>query len=599
MRTENVTMKPERNADSLGAIRISRKKLLRLGAAASCLLIGGPLLKRSTVEASDSEPCTLLKNGLIVDGAGKTGFTGCVLIKGGRIEEVSESPISAEAASFRPAADIDCQTLDCTGKVVAPGFIDAHSHMDWILPLQGRDELKLPFIAQGCTTFVAGNCGFGVAGFRKSSAHKKELAPGLFPNVEMPWDTMAEYYGHLRGAGMSHNIATLAGHGTIRASMRGMDPSPLTDDEMKELLSLLERAMDEGAIGVSLGLQYAPGLFATMDEIKRVAQLAKSKDKILAVHGRAYSILSAEYPINPFGPPHNLLALDEMIGVARETGVRLQYSHLMFAGTKSHGTYQQCLAAIDAAIAGGIDVQTDSYPYHCGNSILGVIMPKWFRENLPDNYHNPEALKRLETELMALSMLVGLSYPDIQITSVAHSGFKQYEGMFLSDIAQKRGRSPFETFIELAEKSGERDTRVLLHNYSNMEIIDALMQYPACLFMTDALPGKENRNPASYGTFPLFLQYARDRNRLSLEQAIRKMTGATADRFRLKERGYLRKGMAADITVFDWRTVKDNTNPTEFDRFPTGIEAVFMNGKQVLQDGKVNAQALAGQPLQA
>jgi N-acyl-D-amino-acid deacylase len=125
------------------------------------------------------------------------------------------------------------------------------------------------------------------------------------------------------------------------------------------------------------------------------------------------------------------------------------------------------------------------------------------------------------------------------------------------------------------------------------------MQYPACLFMTDALPGKENRNPASYGTFPLFLQYARDRNRLSLEQAIRKMTGATADRFRLKERGYLRKGMAADVTVFDWRTVKDNTNPTEFDRFPTGIEAVFMNGKQVLQDGKVNAQALAGQPLQA
>ena len=588
MRTENVTMKPIRNADSLGAIRISRKKLLRLGATASGLLIGGSLLKRTTVEAADSEPCMLLKNGLIVDGAGKKGFAGHLLIKGGRIEEVSASPIN-----------IDCPTLDFTGKVVAPGFIDAHSHMDWILPLEGRDELKLPFIAQGCTTFVAGNCGFGVAGFRKSSEHKKEVAPGLFPNAEMPWDTMAEYYEHLRGAGMTHNLANLAGHGTIRVSMRGMDPSPLTDDEMKELLALLERAMDEGAIGVSLGLQYAPGIFAPMDEIKRVAQLAKSKDKILTVHGRAYSILSAEYPLNPFGPPHNLLALREMIGVARETGVRLQYSHLMFAGTKSHVTYQECLAAIDAAIAEGIDVQTDSYPYHCGNSILGVIMPKWFREKLPDSYHNLEALKRLEAELTALSMLVGLSYPDIQITSVAHPDFKQYEGMFLSDIAQKRGRSPFETFIELAEKSGERETRVLIHNYSNMEIIDALMQYPACLFMTDALPGKENRNPASYGTFPLFLQYARDRNRISLEQAIRKMTGATADRFRLKDRGYLRKGMAADVTVFNWQTVKDNTTVTEFDRIPTGIETVFMNGKQVLQDGKVYARTLAGQPLQA
>jgi N-acyl-D-aspartate/D-glutamate deacylase len=355
--------------------------------------------------------------------------------------------------------------------------------------------------------------------------------------------------------------------------------------------------MDEGAIGVSLGLQYAPGLFAPMDEIKRVAQLAKSKDKILTVHGRAYSILSAEYPINPFGPPHNLLALREMIGVARETGVRLQYSHLMFAGTKSHGTYQQCLAAIDAAIAGGIDVQTDSYPYHCGNSILGVIMPKWFREKLPDNYHNPEALKRLETELLALSTFVGLSYADIQITSAGHPDLKPYEGMFLSEIAAKRGTPPFETFVEFAEKSGQRDTRVLLHKYSNMDIIDALMGHPACLFMTDAVPGKENRNPAAYGTFPLFLQYARDRKRISLEQAVRKMTGATADRFRLKDRGCLKKGMAADVTVFDWLAIKDNTTLTGFDNAPTGIEAVFINGKQVLHDGKVDGQAHAGQLL--
>jgi N-acyl-D-amino-acid deacylase len=584
MRTENVMMKSEKNTVSLGAKRISRRNLLRLAAAASGLTVGGSLLKRATVEAAGSEPCTLLKNGLIVDGTGKNSFAGNLLIKGGRIEEVSQSPIS-----------IDCPALDCAGKVVAPGFIDAHSHMDWILPLPGCDELKLPFIAQGCTTFVGGNCGFGVAGFRKSSTHKKEITPGLFPDAEMRWDTMAEYYEHLRGAGMTHNLANFAGHGTIRVSIRGMDPSPLTEDEMKELLALLEKAMDEGAIGVSFGLQYAPGLFAAMDEIKRVAQLVKSKEKILAVHGRAYSILSAEYPLDLFGPPHNLLALNDMVGIARETGVRLQYSHLMFAGTKSHTTYSQCLAAIDAAIADGIDVQTDSYPYHCGNSILGVIIPKWFREKLPDSYHDPEALKRLETEIAMLSMMVGLSYSDIQITSVTHPDFTQYEGMFLSDIAQKRGSSPFAAFIEIAEKSGERDTRVLLHNYSNMEIIDALMQHPACLFMTDALPGKANRNPASCGTFPLFLQYARDRKRISMEQAVRKMTGATADRFCLKDRGYLRKGMAADVTVFDWRAVRDNATTTEFDKFPTGIEAVFMNGIHVMQNGKLNGEVRAGQ----
>jgi N-acyl-D-amino-acid deacylase len=528
----------------------------------------------------------LLKNGLVVDGTGQPGFTGNVLIKGPRIEEVSRAPI-----------DVDCPGLDCTGKVVAPGFIDAHSHMDWILPLQGHEELRSPFIAQGCTTFVAGNCGYGIAGFRRASPYKKRFNPGLFPDFEMPWDTMEEYYTHLRNIGISHNLANMAGHGMTRASMRGLDPGPLADEEMKELLALLEQAMDQGASGVSLGLQYAPGLFAPMEEIKGVARLVKSKDKILTVHGRAYSSLSAEYEPSLWGPPHNLLALREMIGVARETGVRLQYSHLMFAGVNSHPTCPQCLDAIDQAIAEGIDVQTDSYPYHCGNSILSVIMPKWFREKLPDNYHNPEALKRLETELLALSTFVGLSYTDIQITSVDHPDLKPYEGMFLSDIAAKRGKTPFETFVEFAEKSGQRDTRVLLHKYSNMEIIDALMRHPACLFMTDAVPGKENRNPAAYGTFPLFLQYARDRKRISLELAVRKMTGATADRFRLKDRGYLKKGMAADVTVLDWPAIKDNTTLAAFDNAPAGIEAVFINGKQVLRDGKVDGQARAGQLL--
>ena len=575
-----------RESEDVETRHISRRKLLGLGVKASGLLMGGSLVKSAAVAAVDSEPRMLLKNGLIVDGEGKKAFTGNVLIKGAVIEDVSEGPVNVE-----------CPALDCTGKVIAPGFIDAHSHMDWILPLQGHDELKSPFIAQGCTTFVAGNCGFGIAGFRKPSEYKKQLTPGLFPSSELTWDTMAEYYAHLRSIGSSHNLANFAGHGTIRASMRGLNPSPLTGDEMKELLFLLEQAMEEGAAGVSLGLQYAPGIFATTDEIKGVAQLVKKKDKVLAVHGRAYSSLSSEYEIKLIGPPHNLLALQEMIGVARQTGVSLQYSHLMFAGTSSHKTYKQCLDAIDAAIAEGIDIKTDSYPYHCGNSVLSVLMPKWFRENLPDNYHNPEALKRLETELMALSSLVGLGYADIQITSAGHPDLSRYDGMFLSEIAAARGTTPFKTYIEFAEKSGTRDTRVLLHSYSNMEIIDALMQHPACLFMTDALPGKENRNPAPYGAFPLFLQYARERKLIPLEQAIRKMTGATADRFHLKNRGYLKKGMAADVTVFDWASVKDNTTVAEFDRAPTGIETVFMNGKCVLRDGKVDSQAHAGQVL--
>jgi len=579
-------MSSERHVEDRKTRRFSRRRFLKAGAKASGLLMAAPVVNRVRVEVSASEPRTLLKNSLIVDGTGNKPFPGNVLIKGTRIEDVSQAPIN-----------IQYRTIDCTGKVVAPGFIDAHSHMDWVLPLEGHAELKSPFTAQGCTTFVAGNCGYSMGGFRRASEHKKHFNPGLFPDFEIAWDTMQGYFEHLRDVGMSHNLVMMAGHGTTRASIRWFDPAPMSQDELKELLALLEEAMDQGASGVSLGLQYAPGIFASTDELKRVAQLVKSKDKILTVHGRAYSSLSGEYKLDPFGPPHNVLALNEMIDIARETGVRLQYSHLMFAGTKSHGTYQQCLDAIDAAIAEGIDVRFDSYPYHCGNSVLNVILPTWFRRNLPENYHDEKALKRLEAELTALSTLVGLGYDDIQITHAGHPDFNQYNGMFLSEIAEKRGVSPFEAFIELSEKSQGRGARVLLHQYSNMEIIDALMQHPACLFMTDAVPVKANRNPAAYGSFALFLQYARERKRISLEEAIRKMTGASADRFRIKDRGYIKKGMAADLTVFDWDAVKDNTTITDPDNPPTGIEAVFMNGTQVLRDGNVDGAANAGQPL--
>ena len=201
-------------------------------------------------------------------------------------------------------------------------------------------------------------------------------------------------------------------------------------------------------------------------------------------------------------------------------------------------------------------------------------------------------------ELSAIMALIGFGYDDVQITYAGNPELNQYNGMFLSQIAKERGTRPFDTAMEFCRKSGGRGAWVLLHKYSNMEIIDALMKYPACLFMTDAVPAKWLRNPAAYGSCPLFLQYTRERKLISLEEAVRKLTGGTAERFRLKDRGFLKKGLAADVTVFDFNTVRDNTTLTEFDRAPTGIEAVFMNGKQVKKDGKVDAAANAGVVVQ-
>jgi N-acyl-D-amino-acid deacylase len=529
-----------------------------------------------------SEPRTLLKNGTIVDGTGNVGFPGDLLIQGERIREISESPI-----------EVECETVDCTGKVVAPGFIDVHSHMDWIVALEGYEELKSPFTAQGCTTFVAGNCGFSPGGFRRESPFKDQIRLGADRRFEIAWDSMEGYFDHLAETGLSHNLVNLTGHGTTQISMRGLDPSPLEVEERAELLTLLDESMDQGSGGVSFGLGYEPGMFLPTEDVETIARLVADRDKIVTVHGRAYSAVSGAYRERG-GIPHNVRSLQEMIDVARETGARLQYSHLMFFGTKSYPTYVLCLEVLDEAVAAGVDVMIDTYPYHCGNSVINVLLPPWFLAGLPGNYRDSEAVGRVERGLNHMSDLLGFGFHDIQVVYADHPELDRYNGMFLDEIAEKLGMTPARTILELSEKTKGR-ARILNHSYSDMEIVDALIRHPACLFMTDAVVSAEGvQNPACFGAFPLLLQYARDRRLLSLEEAVRKMTGASAERVGLKDRGFLRAGLAADITVFDGEKIKDNNTVTETNRPPTGIDAVFMNGRQVKKDDAVDGSANAG-----
>ena len=172
---------------------------------------------------------TLLKNGFVVDGTGKKGFNGSLLINDNRIEKIYPGEINATG-----------RVIDCAGLVIMPGIIDAHSHMDWYLPIQGHDELKLPFTTQGVTTFVAGQCGYGVAGFRKKTTFINEISRGIINPLPIEWDTMGKYFDYLKRSGMTNNMMTLAGHGTTRTSIRGFNATPMNRDEMKEMLALLE-----------------------------------------------------------------------------------------------------------------------------------------------------------------------------------------------------------------------------------------------------------------------------------------------------------------------------------------------------------------------
>jgi N-acyl-D-amino-acid deacylase len=528
----------------------------------------------------------LLKKGLIVDGTGKKSFIGDLLINGDRIEAVTTNSLVFPG-----------HTIDCSGKVIAPGFIDAHSHNDWVFTKPYHSKFTDPFTAQGITTFVTGNCGFGIAGFEKNSPHKGfiENKIGKFlGNPNIPWDSMDDYFGIIRRQGITHNMVNLAGHGTTRMSIRGYKPTPMNRDEMKKLLALLNESMEQGCYGVSLGLQYEPGIFATQDELKQVARLVKKHDKVMTVHLKAYSSLSPTYPLIPFGKAHNLLALREMLTLARETGVRLQVSHLIFVGTDTWDTCGKALAMIDTAIQEGVDVKFDTYAYHCGTSYISVVLPAWFLARVPHVYDDSSALRRLKMEFMVIKWLLGFGYEDIQITNMGKPDLNQYNGMFLGEIAEKRKMDQFDNFIDIVKRT-EGKAGVLNHKYSSLKNIKDLMSHPASLFMTDAWVLTEGlQNPSTFGCFPRFLQYARDFRNISLEEAVRKMTGASAERFNVKKRGFLREGYAADITLFDWKTVRDNNTEKKTDAAPGGIEAVFINGKQVIDRGRSTGLLLPG-----
>jgi N-acyl-D-amino-acid deacylase len=528
---------------------------------------------------------TLLRGGLIVDGSGASPRPGSVLLDGARISALGDVPGDAGAP------------IDCAGKVIAPGFIDAHSHMDFFSVSDDPHHFD-SFTAQGVTTFVAGNCGFSPFGFAPETKHRGLLENSLFKagRDTLDWNSFAEYREVLGALGLTHNFLHLVGHGAVRTSLSGFEARPLSQAEHTQMLDLLDRALSEGAAGVSLGLQYKPGVFAKLEELDEVARLVKRHDKLLTVHAKAYSSFSGTYPPVPFGRAHNLKAIDDMLGLARRTGVRLQFSHLIFVGSQTWKTVDEAIGLFDRAIADGVDVCFDMFPYRCGATLLNTLLPEWFMARMPEALQSPLARARLRVEAELGFRLVGFGYPQMQITNASCAEYDEHNGRFLPEIAERVGKSNFDTMLDILDKS-DVEARGLFHDYYNEDIIDRLMQHPAAIFASDSWPEPGgHQNPAAYGTFPRFLHKARERRNISLETAVHKMTGSAATRFRLQERGRLKQGYAADVVVFDWNSVQDRASESA-DAAPSGIEHVFVNGQPILESGKVRAVRGAGEVL--
>jgi N-acyl-D-amino-acid deacylase len=525
---------------------------------------------------------TLLKNGLIVDGTGAKAYPADLLIDGERI--------SAIGSTDESYAD---QVIDVSGKCVAPGFIDAHSHNDWFAARPDSSRFFAPFVQQGITTQVTGNCGFSPFGFEPESPHKALLGSGLFSMEDAEKCDFSRLSGFFEHCGrLPVNIVPFYGHMSGRISISGYENRALTEPELARLDSKMEQALLDGAAGISLGLMYEPDRYAPYDELKRAAQITARHGKILSVHARACSAASTSYQPPVGGRAHNLRALDEMIRIARETGVKVQFSHLIFVGSRTWHTADEALEMIHKANNEGLEFMYDSYAMTCGASIITVILPNWYLSLAPEKRSLPMTRMRIALEIGVTKRILGFDFNDIVMAWVA-DGQEALCGKSVRQIALEWRMSDLDAYLKLVELSGGKG-RVLMYKYLTENILMLLMNDTNCLCMTDAwLEEKGMQNPACFSCFPEFLRLAKERG--MMEKTVRQMTGATADRFHIPERGYLKEGYFADITVFDPNEIRPSQT---LDGQPLGIGQVYIAGQPVLKDGGLEKEKCGRMLLQ-
>lgn len=548
---------------------------------------------------------TLITDALIVDGTGAAPYTGHVLVNGDRIAATAPAEAAEGRELFEKGADV---RIDGRRLALSPGFIDCHSHFDWVLPLEDHETFLFPMAEQGVTTVVAGNCGFSPAPVpRAVQPLIQQYSEMLLERpLDYRWETVGEFLDTLASAdGLLFNLVEMVGHGTIQISATGSRTARPGADARQQMARVTEASFDQGAAGLSLGLMYPPGIFSTREELADIVGIAARRERMLTVHKRALSRYSGSYPIIPFiGRPHNLKALEEVLAIGLETGVRLQISHFIFVGRASWPTAPKALEMIEAAAAKGLDVKWDIYPHTCGNSYLDVFLSPWFIENLAENLDSPKAIRRLRFELALAKRLLGFDMSDVWIMDAAYPAGEAYNGRCLTEIAAAENTDPVAMMLRIVKESDSKALQ-LTYGYSgdddNEALLETLVAHPRSLFQTDTiLKSRGFANPASYGAFPRILgRFVRDRGALPLEAAVHRMTGATANWMGIADRGEIRPGAFADLVLFDPDTIADTTTRQNTASRPRGIHKVFCNGTLVVDQGRYRSGTKPGRVLRA
>ncbi len=512
----------------------------------------------------------LIRGGTVVDGTGKPPYKGDLYIEGARIVKI------AKVSELKP--DL---TIDASGLVICPGFIDMHGHSDYTLLVNPFADSK---VRQGVTTEVIGNCGQSAApilGEAKEEAKRVAERYGL----EVDWTYMGEYLKKLEQKGVSINVVPLVGFGNVRLSVMGYEAREPSEKELQEMKFLIERSMDEGAFGMSAGLRYVPQSFAKTEEVIELAKVVARKGGIYTTH------------IRDEGDGGRLLeAVEEAIRIGREARVSVEISHLKILAKPFWGLCDEMLEMIEAAREEGIDVSADQYPYRASGTSLMAWIPKWAREGgyekLIERLEDPKTRKKIKQELARVIEIRGGG------ESALISRFEpnpSYEGRTLEEIARELKLQVVEAALKLVEQAAREKKGVGVVNFNQSEEnVRKIMKKPWVMVGTDGYALKPEgvlakgiAHPRSYGTYPRILgRYVREEGLLKLEEAIRKMTSLPAKKLGLKDRGLIKERFAADIVIFDPEEILDLATYKEPHRYPRGIEYVLVNGELVVEKGK-------------
>ena len=511
----------------------------------------------------------IFRNGLVVDGTGRTAFAADVGVTEDKIAAVGN--LSAATAG----RDIDISRL-----TIAPGFIDMHTHADvYVLDnpsIQGKTR-------QGVTTDVIGNCGFSPfpAGPERRDMVRDRIGQILKSKARWSWNSLDEYCERLSEHGIGLNLVPLVGHTTMRVMVMGLDERNPTPEEFEKMRRLLADAMEQGAFGFSTGLTYSPASCSETQEIIDLSRIASKYGRFYATHSRLWAGWHKK-------------AVEEAVKIGKQAGLPVQISHQTIIDSRQWGKGEEIVKIMEKARHDGVDVTFDVYPYTAGASPLCQHLPGWVQagglEPMLARLRDSELRKKLHQEL-AGGYFGGLpwNWDSIFISKAEAEQYREWSGKSIAELATALKIDPIEAMLRLIEDTGNR-VDIVIFNKSE-EDVSYFIAHPLAMVGSDSYytssQGGSKPHPRNHGTFPRVLgQYVRERKLLSLEQAIYKMTGFPAQRLGLHNRGRIGCDLAADVVVFDPATVIDRATYARPQEVPVGIVYVAVNGALVLDGGQ-------------